>query len=149
MQSLASGKPRLAETRPDRLYRSDRGSFGSPAGSGTALGLRVAWRTLLLAALVLVTFPPCFVAMDTGGLDSSWAIGINELVNRHMTFGRDVIFTYGPLGFVITPRNLGSNMAHAVVFRLALHLLWWTAAGFLLFRIRATPPRCFSWPVLP
>ena len=93
------------------------------------------WRAGILGVFVMMTFPPFFDAMGTG-LDASWAIGLNEVSSRHMIHGRDTAFTYGPLGFVITPRDLGSNLIHATLFRLGLHVLWWTSVGTLLFRIR-------------
>ena len=132
MRTLLFSKVAPSEAHLDRIYRNDRGLLDAPDRSDTALVLRVVWRVLILGAFVLLTFPPCFGRMG-GGLDSSWAIGLNEAVNRHMIFGRDVVFTYGPLGFVTIPVNLGSNMVHALVFRLGLHLFWWTSVGLLLF----------------
>jgi hypothetical protein len=36
----------------------------------------------------------------TVGLDPSWALGIAEASVHHFVFGRDILFTYGPLGFL-------------------------------------------------
>jgi hypothetical protein len=95
----------------------------------------VGWRLLILVALVLMTFPHCVARMNTG-LDGSWGTAINEASSRHMVYGQDVAFTYGPLGFVLVPRDVGFNFVHAAIFRLGLHVLWWTSVGALLFRIR-------------
>jgi hypothetical protein len=135
MRTPVFGKVAPSEAHLDRIYRSDHGLLNASNQSDTAFVLRVVWRVLILVAFVLLTFPPCFAAMG-GGLDSSWVIGINEAALRHMVFGRDVVFTFGPLGFIITPRNLGSNMVHAIMFRVGLHLFWWISVGLLLFRIR-------------
>ncbi len=104
-------------------------------GKDSAVDLELVWRLLILSAFVMVTFPPCFGAMGTG-LDASWVVGLNEASSRHMIYGRDLVFTYGPLGFILHPLEIGSNLIHAIPFRLGLHILWWTSVGMLLFRIR-------------
>lgn len=55
----------------------------------------------LLVGFVLLT-PVTLFAPPEVGLDPSWAIGVNLAVQQHLTFGRDIVFTYGPLGFLIT-----------------------------------------------
>jgi hypothetical protein len=37
------------------------------------------------------------------GLDNSWEVGLNMAVAHGLTFGQQVIFTYGPLGFSYSP----------------------------------------------
>lgn len=46
---------------------------------------------------------PAFSPYIGAGLDSSWAIAVSLAANRHMAFGRSLIFSYGPLGFLATP----------------------------------------------
>lgn len=94
----------------------------------------IAGRLLLLAAFVTLTFPQLLAPMG-GGLDASWKMGLNAAADRHMVHGREIAYTYGPLGFVLHPRDMGSNVCHAAAFRMALHLLWWFSIGALLFRI--------------
>ena len=36
------------------------------------------------------------------GLDPSWMLGLNMAFDQHLHFGRDIVFTYGPLGFLST-----------------------------------------------
>jgi hypothetical protein len=36
------------------------------------------------------------------GLDSSWTLALTEAARAHLTFGRDIDFTYGPLGYLTT-----------------------------------------------
>ena len=111
---------------PDGIHRN---------GKESALIFGIVWRLLIFVAFVMMTFPPCFGRMGAG-LDPSWVLGLNEASSRHMIYGRDIIFTYGPLGFVIHPLDVGSNLIHAIFFRLGLHALWWTSVGMLLIRIR-------------
>jgi hypothetical protein len=111
---------------PDGIHRN---------GKESALIFGIVWRLLIFVAFVMMTFPPCFGGMGAG-LDASWMLGLNEASSRHMIYGRDIIFTYGPLGFVIHPLDVGSNLIHATFFRLGLHALWWTSVGMMLLRIR-------------
>ena len=37
------------------------------------------------------------------GVDASWNAGLAMAVEQGLHFGRDVVFTYGPLGFLSTP----------------------------------------------
>lgn len=54
---------------------------------------------LFLTFLVMLPMAP---RQPVAGLDPSWAYAINEAVARHLVFGRDLIFTFGPLGSVYT-----------------------------------------------
>jgi hypothetical protein len=105
-------------------------------GNDSVLVFEIVWRFLILVAFVMVTFPSCFLLVRGTGLDESWIIGLHEASRRHMIYGRDIAFTYGPLGFVLFPVDLGSNLVHAILFRLGLHAIWWTSVGMLLLRIR-------------
>ena len=53
----------------------------------------------LLGLLVMPTLVP-YVGT---GLDPSWATGLNMAAARGMAFGRDIVFTFGPLGFLASP----------------------------------------------
>lgn len=59
------------------------------------------WAAALLAlwALLVLVQPPLF---PEGGLDPSWVLANEYAANHGFLFGRDFIFTYGPLGFLST-----------------------------------------------
>jgi len=59
----------------------------------------VALIPLLLTFLVMLPLAP---RQPTSGLDPSWTYALNEAVARHLVFGRDLIFTFGPFGSVYT-----------------------------------------------
>ena len=75
------------------------------------------------------------------GTDPSWSIALNMATARHLRFGKDVVFTFGPLGFLASPGlsvpRLGV-VAMLVRFGLSL-LLGWLVSRTLL--------RVVWWPV--
>ncbi len=57
---------------------------------------------LVLFIGTLMLYVPFRPAMPSARLDPSWAMGMNELASLHAMFGRDVVFTFGPLAAVYT-----------------------------------------------
>ena len=51
---------------------------------------------------VLVAGIFMFPTMPGPGLDPSWRMALGYMFEHGMQFGRDVIFTYGPLGFIMS-----------------------------------------------
>ncbi|GAB3896822.1 hypothetical protein GCM10028803_14620 [Larkinella knui] len=52
-----------------------------------------------VALLLLLTFPYLdFVHIPTAGIDNSWRIALELIHQKNLTWGQDIIFTYGPLG---------------------------------------------------
>jgi hypothetical protein len=88
---------------------------------------RVAIPGVLTAIALLVAFVlilPLGPRMPTRGLDPSWCYALNEAVARHLVFGKDLIFTFGPLGSVYTemyhPATDGIMLVGSAVLALAL-----------------------------
>jgi hypothetical protein len=48
--------------------------------------------------LIFLLFPGSFYSTPIPGIDSSWMIALHLAVKQHLTFGKDFVFTYGPLG---------------------------------------------------
>jgi hypothetical protein len=67
--------------------------------TGSAVRRFVVSGALIIAWLLLMPFAP---GMPTAGLDGSWPYALNEAIARGYVFGRDVIFTFGPLASVYT-----------------------------------------------
>lgn len=80
----------------------------------------------ILTVLVVVPFLPAFPASD---LDSSWAYAMNIAVARGLQFGRDVIFTYGPLASIVTRQYFPATDAIMVIgsttVATAVFVLFW------------------------
>jgi hypothetical protein len=81
---------------------------------------------LALATFVLL-FPGAYGPIHTG-LDGSWVYAINAAAARGLIWGRDLVFTYGPLGYLIQPVEIGNNLEKGLLFQTAIHAIF----GFLL-----------------
>jgi hypothetical protein len=58
-----------------------------------------------------------------GGLDQSWSYAISQVAKNQMVFGRDIIFTYGPLGFLTNGAILNNSFSQIMIFRWFIYLL--------------------------
>ncbi len=75
-------------------------------------------RLFVLAVLIASVFLAFFTYLQPGaplepGLDSSWAYGLNYTFQHHLVVGRDIYFTFGPLGFLEHTRLLTINLVNA------------------------------------
>ena len=52
--------------------------------------------------MLLLLFVPLSPRLPNLGLDDSWKYALNEVIAQHLVFGRDVIFTFGPLASAYT-----------------------------------------------
>jgi hypothetical protein len=57
------------------------------------------------------------------GLDPSWVYGINHAVIHKLVFGKDVIFTFGPLGYLIPPIATEQTFLTQLLFQATIHIL--------------------------
>jgi hypothetical protein len=71
------------------------------------------WELLAGAVIAVLTWPFHDLAPQAG-LDPSWVIGLSMAAQRGLDFGQEVVFTYGPLGFLDVP-----SLATIGGFRLA------------------------------
>ena len=100
--------------------------------------------TGLLYAFIC-TFPGIYEPLAPG-LDESWMFALNRLASfGPYLFGRDTVFTYGPLGFILAPREVGSgtSLIVAEVFWCLLQVLLFISAAWQL-RGRLTTLLLFS-----
>ena len=54
------------------------------------------------------------------GLDNSWRLAITEAARRHLRFGHDIVFTYGPLGYVVSGVPEVGLAGSLLIFKLLL-----------------------------
>jgi hypothetical protein len=102
----------------------------------------------------LMTFSVQFESVKPG-LDESWAWALNAVTQTSYIFGRDVVFTYGPLGFLMCPRPIAHNFQWASGFAAGIQAIYAallvvialtarTKRGFLLFLAGSTVASAFG-----
>lgn len=108
-------------------------------------GARPTLAVVALAFLITVLSCPVIGFGPAPGFDVSWSGGLHMAITEGLVFGRDIVFTYGPLGFLQIPSMWDvetgllaiaylfvSRTALAVVLFLALRRSfgpWWAALG--------------------
>ncbi len=66
-------------------------------------------------------------------LDDGWCFALNLLAHSGQTFGKDVVFTYGPLGYLLEPRNWLHNMIDSRLLFVSIMAIWTaTLAAYLI-----------------
>ncbi|MES1168681.1 MAG: hypothetical protein ABUL61_05885, partial [Oleiharenicola lentus] len=70
------------------------------------------FRTLGFVVLALISFSvPLFPAAE---LDASWRMALGKFLVEGRQFGTDIVFTYGPLGFVMGKTYWGGQWASLI-----------------------------------
>jgi hypothetical protein len=97
------------------------------------IGRRVARdpQRAVVLALLLATLAFALIPLSPGmplfPLDDAWALGINEAVARGFTFGRDVIFTFGPYSGIFSRAYHPATSAMILLGSGYLSLAYWFA----------------------
>ena len=74
------------------------------------LGRPLLWLLLAMAIISLPRYP-------TLELDSSWRMALGWFFHQGLQIGRDVVFTYGPLGYVMGRTYFGLQFASLVLWQ--------------------------------
>lgn len=78
------------------------------AAANRRLGRVPAW--LLALPVIVLAWGPGF-AFPAAGLDVSWWSGLYMAAHDQLQYGREIVFTYGPLGFLKIPWLFYSDLA--------------------------------------
>lgn len=70
------------------------------------------------------------------GLDPSWSYALSKAAAEKLIFGRDIIFTYGPFGYLIHGSVLEQNFWTIIIFRLIIHLSLFAVALAKILTLR-------------
>lgn len=73
-------------------------------------------RYFFLAFFIFLLIPPFFYNSPQEGLDNSWNIAIDLAYKYNLQFGKDFVFTYGPLGFLNARLPISINLFVYLVF---------------------------------
>ena len=78
---------------------------------------RILWYFLIIIFIFFGFKFTCFTVLS--GLDLSWAYALNNIhLNGDYIFGRDVFFTYGPLGYLLAPYCYKGIVIQAFLFKI-------------------------------
>ena len=91
-------------------------------------GTNLDWKQYLLYALIsllilIFTFPKFFPEIQLG-VDGSEYFAFNYLFAHHIQFGSQVVFTYGPLGFLCNPVCIGNNLLTTIILTSFIRLFF-------------------------
>ena len=119
---------------------------------------------ITLLIIIIVVFVPLSPKMPAPGLDSSWALGLNQAVAQGLSFGKEIIFTLGPYSSIYTKAYhpatdlmmIGGSLYLACSYWLGIILLmhgrkwrWTLALGICLCgMIYARDSLFFSYPLI-
>lgn len=91
-------------------------------------------------AAAILTFPFEALPLGAPGIDSGWQWVVNIAASHGWVFGQDVVFTYGPLGWLATPQDVGLHVALANGLRIVLQGLLVIAGLLFLARFKRPVP---------
>ena len=61
------------------------------------------------------------------GLDNGWMTGLNLAHSQGLIHGKDIVWTYGPLGYLFVPDGSGRDLYRVLAFNLGVYALWCAA----------------------
>ena len=91
---------------------------------------------------LFIVFLPFPRAIDVG-LDLSCLYGISRAAADKLIFGQDIIFTYGPLGYLVSGVALEQNFWSVVVFRILVHLMLFLVSIAKLIKLKKNLQRIY------
>ena len=95
------------------------------------------FQVVLLICVIILTFPSLIIDASSN-IDLSWFIGLHKATNEGLIYGRDIVFTYGPLGFLTVPVFVNKNLwAYSAVYTLAVYALTLFGCSLYLRKMKA------------
>src|SRR4051812_10901993 len=86
----------------------------SPPGAQTWLA-HVSRAALFLWTILIACPVRYWPIQDT--VDNTWVFAINYAAAHGLAIGKGIVWTTGPLGYLVFPQEIGANLAHALVFQ--------------------------------
>jgi len=96
-------------------------------------------RALALTACVFLA-APVTVRMPSAGLDPSWMLALEQARRQRLRFGSQLVFTYGPWGFLDYPVALGRfSLLAATAFAVVTIVVAWVVFDRAVRRVLPEP----------
>jgi hypothetical protein len=91
-------------------------------------------RGVLFVYLGLVFCPIQYLAITERTSDDTWLFALSYAAAHHLAWGRDIVWTSGPLGYLAAPMDIGNSLALGLAFQAALWILLLAILWDLFFR---------------
>ncbi len=91
---------------------------------------------LILLLVTMSTFVPFSPKLPASGIDSSWALGLNQAVAQGLAFGKEIIFTLGPYSSIYTKAYHPATSVMMNAGSLYLAISYWVAVLLLMHNSR-------------
>jgi len=105
--------------------------------------LKIGLYYITIAVVVIYLFL-IFLPLPPGisvGLGGSWNYGISRAPLDKLIFGRDIIFTYGPFGYLVHGAALEKNFFLIAFFQIGVHLAYLGVTVAKLFQLKTNLQR--------
>ncbi|MBF0517521.1 MAG: hypothetical protein HQK97_10480, partial [Nitrospirae bacterium] len=94
-------------------------------------------RFIIIAIAAAASIPILFMTLS-GSLDDSWKFAIHQARLSGLVFGSDIVFTFGPLGFLTYPIYIDRGLWLAALgYTIFTHLMFWGALYVFLKRSKS------------
>ncbi|MGA2916364.1 MAG: hypothetical protein ABSE89_10095 [Sedimentisphaerales bacterium] len=95
------------------------------------------FQVAVLIYVIILTFPPLIIDVSSN-VDYSWYVGLHKAAEEGLIYGRDIVFTYGPLGFLTVPIFINKTLwAYSALYTLAIYALLVFACSLFLRKMKA------------
>jgi len=92
--------------------------------------------SILIILLWIWSFPDTLVGVQ-GGMEPSWVLGIHMAKIQNFVWGTDIIWTYGPLGYLLFPINIDNELwTQSVSYWIILHSLFFLLLNFFILKTK-------------
>ena len=112
------------------MFTHNKYLHGFGSGIITTAGDLILWVLLLIT--VIAKFVPLSPVMPADGLDPSWKFGMNQAVAQGLSFGKEIIFTFGPYASIYTREYHPATDFIMVSGSLYLALSYWVCLVLLI-----------------
>jgi hypothetical protein len=98
---------------------------------------QVAAQIILFMIIAFITLPDLFV-LGGSGLDNSWRFALHRITLNGLRYGRDIVVTYGPLGYFRIPFLISEHLwLKSVAYTIANHVLFFFSLFLFIRRERS------------
>jgi len=81
------------------------------------------------------------------GIDPSYMFAFNYFFHNNIQVGKDILFTFGPLGFLLFPMPLGDNILISTIIKSTISFLF-IFTSIMLYVENKAPLKIYHWVII-